>query len=62
MHGAGTDDTTLIRVVVSRCEIDMEHIKKAFFDKYSKSLAKMIKDDCSGKYEKFLLALIGEKS
>lgn len=43
MKGAGTDDETLTRLVVSRSEVDMVEIKEAFFNKYNKSLAKMIK-------------------
>ena len=34
---------TLVRVVVARSEIDMVEIKAAFFDKFNKSLGKMIK-------------------
>lgn len=30
MKGMGTDDDTLVRVVVSRCEIDMVQIKEEF--------------------------------
>lgn len=30
MKGLGTDDDTLVRVVVSRCEIDMVQIKEEF--------------------------------
>lgn len=30
MKGVGTDDDTLVRVVVSRCEIDMVQIKEEF--------------------------------
>ena len=62
MKGAGTDDDTLVRVVLSRCEIDMEDIKKSFMDNYKKSLAKMIKDDVSGDYRKALFALIGDSA
>ena len=60
MDGAGTDDHLLISTVVTRVERDMVEIKKAFIDKYGKSLAHMIKGDCSGDYKKLLLALIGE--
>lgn len=60
MKGAGTDDETLIRIIVARSEIDMVEIKQAFFDKFNKSLSKMIKDDCSGDYKRMLCALIGE--
>ena len=55
-RGVGTDDETLVRIVVARAEIDMVRccgaalvcdsrqveIKQAFFDKFNKSLGKMI--------------------
>jgi annexin A7/11 len=43
MKGMGTNDEALTRLVVSRSELDLEDIKEVFFDKYNKSLAKMIK-------------------
>jgi len=58
MKGAGTDDPTLIRVIVSRSEVDLASIKEAFEAMYGKPLAKFVKDDCSGDYERVLLALI----
>ncbi|EGD79818.1 annexin A7 [Salpingoeca rosetta] len=60
MKGAGTDDETLVRIVVSRSEVDMVEIKERFFDTYNKSLAKMIKDDTSGDYRRILIALVKE--
>ncbi|KAI5056459.1 hypothetical protein GOP47_0028277 [Adiantum capillus-veneris] len=59
MKGMGTDDATLIRVVVTRAEIDMQYIKAEFVRKYQKRLDDMISSDTSGSYKKFLLALIG---
>lgn len=58
MKGAGTDDLTLIRVIVTRCEVDMVQIKEAFARNYGKSLVQFIKDDCSGDYERVLVALV----
>ena len=60
MSGAGTDDSTLIRLVVSRAEKDMVQIKQAYQAKFGTTLANDIKSDCSGDYKKILLALIGE--
>jgi len=60
MKGAGTDDRTLIRVVVSRVEVDIVEIKEAFQKKYGKSLAKFIDEDTSGDYKKLLIKLVGQ--
>jgi len=58
MKGAGTDDSLLIRIVVSRSEIDLKEIKTEFLNKYHKTVYKMIEGDCSGDYKKLLLALV----
>ena len=42
-QGFGTDDSTLVRVMVSRCEVDMVQIKKKFHTKYYKTLGSFIK-------------------
>ncbi|VTJ85444.1 Hypothetical predicted protein [Marmota monax] len=59
MKGAGTDDHTLIRVVVSRSEIDLSNIRKEFRKNFATSLYSMIKGDTSGDYKKALLLLCG---
>ncbi|GAB1287471.1 Annexin A5 [Apodemus speciosus] len=59
MKGAGTDDHTLIRVVVSRSEIDLFNIRKEFRKNFATSLYSMIKGDTSGDYKKALLLLCG---
>lgn len=42
MAGMGTTDHQLIRIIVTRCEVDMEDIKEAFEAKYGKSLQSWI--------------------
>jgi annexin A7/11 len=59
MKGAGTDDSTLIRLVVTRSEVDLKHIAHAFHKKTGKYLQDFIKDDCGGDYRSLLLAVIG---
>ncbi|KAA3681186.1 annexin A7/11 [Paragonimus westermani] len=60
MKGLGTKDRTLIRIVVSRCEIDMALIKKEFLKDNGKTLEAWITDDTTGDYRKLMLALIAE--
>ncbi|XP_018561982.1 annexin B9 isoform X1 [Anoplophora glabripennis] len=59
MAGIGTDDRTLVRLVVARSEIDLEEIKEVYEAKYGKSLAERIADENSGEVKKILLALVG---
>uniref|UniRef100_A0A3B3U7D0 Annexin n=1 Tax=Poecilia latipinna TaxID=48699 RepID=A0A3B3U7D0_9TELE len=59
MKGLGTADNTLIRIMISRSEIDMLDIRECFRLRYEKSLYNMIKDDTSGDYKKTLLNLCG---
>uniref|UniRef100_A0A3B4BNF6 Annexin n=1 Tax=Pygocentrus nattereri TaxID=42514 RepID=A0A3B4BNF6_PYGNA len=59
MKGAGTDDATLIRIMVSRSEIDLLDIRAEFRKSFATSLHNMIKNDSSGDYRKTLLLLCG---
>ncbi|KAM5575611.1 annexin D5-like [Rosa sericea] len=59
MKGLGTDDSTLLRVIVSRAEIDLQYIKAEYQKKYGKSLGDAVRSETSGNYKDFLLALIG---
>lgn len=60
MKGMGTDDDTLIRLLVSRCEIDLAEIKSEYKRLYKKSLHDAVKSELSGDYEKLFLGLIGK--
>lgn len=59
MKGAGTDDQTLIRIIVSRNEIDLENIKREYEKLFDKTLESDVKSETSGDYKKALIALIG---
>lgn len=59
MKGLGTQDGTLIRVVVSRAEVDLESVKTEYRRAYGHSLADDVRGDTSGDYKKLLLTLIG---
>uniref|UniRef100_A0A8D0L6S7 Annexin n=1 Tax=Sphenodon punctatus TaxID=8508 RepID=A0A8D0L6S7_SPHPU len=60
LKGAGTCDGTLIRIIVSRSEIDLNSIKAKFQKIAGKSLLSMIVDDTSGDYKAALLNLCGQ--
>ncbi|KAF3438307.1 hypothetical protein FNV43_RR21069 [Rhamnella rubrinervis] len=59
MKGLGTNDNTLIRVIVTRAEIDMEYIKAEYRKKYKKTLNDAVRSETSGHYRTFLLSLLG---
>uniref|UniRef100_A0A8C2BAT5 Annexin n=1 Tax=Cyprinus carpio TaxID=7962 RepID=A0A8C2BAT5_CYPCA len=59
MKGSGTDDQTLIRIMVSRSEVDMMDIRAEFRKRFATSLHKTIQGDTSGDYRKALLLLCG---
>jgi len=58
MQGAGTNDDTLIRVIVSRSEVDLVQIKQEFQRNHGQTLESWIQSDTSGDYLKMLLALV----
>uniref|UniRef100_A0A8C6THS1 Annexin n=1 Tax=Neogobius melanostomus TaxID=47308 RepID=A0A8C6THS1_9GOBI len=57
MKGAGTDEDTLIRIIVVRSEFDLETIKEMYLEKYDVSLKDAIKDECSGDFKRLLVAI-----
>ncbi|XP_065162611.1 annexin B9 isoform X3 [Atheta coriaria] len=57
MAGLGTNDKTLIRVIVSRSEIDLADIKQAFLDKFGKTLESWIQDEYSGDMKYLMVSL-----
>ncbi|XP_043827238.1 annexin A3 [Dromiciops gliroides] len=59
LKGAGTDELTLSRIIVSRSEIDLLDIRAEYKKHYGGSLYSAIKSDTSGDYEIALLKLCG---
>ncbi|XP_030624229.1 annexin A13 [Chanos chanos] len=57
MKGAGTDEDTLIRIIVCRSEIDLETIKDMYLEKYDVSLKDALSSECSGDFKRLLLAI-----
>ncbi|KAI6176548.1 Annexin [Aphelenchoides bicaudatus] len=58
MAGLGTRDTDLIRIIVTRSEVDLADIRNAYQQIYGKSLESAVAGDCSGAYKDGLIALI----
>jgi len=58
MEGVGTSDNDLIRVIVSRCEVDMVQIKQAYNGFFKTPLEERIPKDCAGHYASGLVALV----
>jgi len=57
MQGAGTDDKTLIRVILSRSELDLGDIKSKYLQKHGKTLDHSIERETSGPYKDAMLLL-----
>ena len=58
IEGFGTDNKTLIRILITRCEVDMNIIKKYYKQLYNKEMIEDIKNDISGDYQKLMIELI----
>ena len=58
VKGLGTKDHILIRVLVTRSEIDMPQIKQYYKQLYGKDMVQAVKSDISGDYQKLMVGLI----
>lgn len=58
MKGAGSDEDTLIRIIVCRSEIDLETIKDMYLEKYDVSLKEAISSECGGDFKRLLLGIL----
>ena len=57
IKGLGTRDKLLIRILVTRDEVDMPMIKQYYKTLYGKDMVEAIKNDISGDYQKLMIEL-----
>ncbi|CAF1585289.1 unnamed protein product [Adineta ricciae] len=58
VSGLGTKDSTLIRVIVTRSEIDLAQVKMRYQQMFNRSLAHDVGGDTSGDYKRLLLSIL----
>lgn len=61
MKGLGTDEETLIEIVCSRNNKELQEIKRVYREMFKKELEKDVSGDTSGNFAKLLLALVQTK-
>ncbi|CAF5057949.1 unnamed protein product, partial [Rotaria sp. Silwood1] len=62
VKGLGTKESTLNRIIITRSEIDLVQIKKAYNHQYHHELERDISSDTSGDYKKLLLEILKDPS
>jgi len=58
MKGMGTNEDTLIEIIGTRSNSQLEAIKKRFKELYNKDLEDEVKDETSGRLQKLLLSIL----
>ncbi|XP_077372999.1 annexin A2-like isoform X2 [Festucalex cinctus] len=61
IKGLGTDEETLIEILCSRSNSELQEIKQVYKELFKKDLYKDVEGDTSGNFEKLLLALVQAK-
>jgi len=54
----GSDNKTLIRILATRCEVDLDIIKKYYKQLFQKDMIEDIKSNIGGDYQKLVIDLI----
>ena len=57
IKGWGTKDHLLIRILITRDEVDMPQIKQYYKQLYGKDMVQAVKNDISGDYQKLMIEL-----
>lgn len=58
MKGLGTDEDTLIRMIVGRSEIDLETVKDMYLEKYDVTLKDALDSECGGDFKRLLIEIL----
>uniref|UniRef100_A0A672HHN4 Annexin n=1 Tax=Salarias fasciatus TaxID=181472 RepID=A0A672HHN4_SALFA len=58
MKGLGTDEETLIRIIVTRSELDLETVKDMYLEKYDVTLKDALDSECGGDFKRLLIAIL----
>lgn len=58
MKGAGTDEDTLIRIIVGRSELDLQTVKDMYLEKYDVTLKDALDSECGGDFKRLLIAIL----
>jgi len=62
MKNLGTDDSKLIHLVLSHCEVDLLTVRGRYQALFGEELSEKVKDETSGDYEKILRLLLDNPS
>ena len=58
MKGAGTDDETVIEIICSRSNVELQKIKEEYKSLYNEDLEKRVSSETSGAFKKILISLL----
>ncbi|XP_054606201.1 annexin A13 isoform X2 [Nothobranchius furzeri] len=58
MKGLGTDEDTLVRIIVGRSEIDLDTVKDMYLEKYDVTLKDALDSECSGDFKRLLIEIL----
>ncbi|XP_058484263.1 annexin A13, like isoform X2 [Solea solea] len=58
MKGLGTDEDTLIRIIVGRSELDLETVKDMYMEKYDVTLKDALDSECGGDFKRLLMEIL----
>lgn len=58
MKGAGTDEDTVIEILCSRPNVELEKIRKEYEERYKENLEKRVTSETSGNFRSLLVSLI----